>query len=171
MNNPRPHGIPTNQFQSDELKQYLLVKQGKGPLFSFLYSSAIIFLIMLISVLKPHRLYKKLLVKILEIRIQIGSYKYKLHHFLLFIAGFYGTLYFFIQMQGKQFYPNKLDPYRIKMEKLDKKWITDAQSWLAFLSVICLLGIYKNAKLFNSEGYFQRKINEYDQELKKKKAS
>ena len=127
---------------------------------------------MLISVLKPHRLYKKLLVKILEIRIQIGSYKYKLHHFLLFIAGFYGTLYFFIQMQGKQFYPNKLDPYRIKMEKLDKKWVIEAQSWLAFLNVICLISIYRNSKLFNIENALEKQIKELkgesDQNSKKK---
>ena len=72
-------------------------------------------------------------------------------------------------MQGRQAYPSKMDPYRIKMEKLDKKWILDAQSWLAFLSIICLLGIYKFAKLFNSEIYFQKKIDEYDKELKLKK--
>ena len=161
--------MPTNQFQSEELKQYLLVKQGKGHLFSFLYYSALIFLIMLISVLKPHRLYKKLLVYILELRVKIGSYKYKLHHLLLFVTAFYATLYFFIQMQGRQAYPNKLDPYRVKMEKLDKKWIIDSQSWLAFLCIVCILGIYKNAKLFNSEGYLQRKIDEYNKELKQKK--
>ena len=167
--NPPPPGMPNNRFQSDQLKQYLLVKQGKGPLFIFLYYSAITFLIMLVSVLKPHRLYKKLLVLILELKVKIGSYRYKLHHLLLFIAGFYATLYFFIKLQGRQFYPNKLDPYRIKMEKLDRKWVIDAQLWLAFLCIVCILGIYKNAKLFNSEGYFQRKIDEYDKELKQKK--
>ena len=167
--NPPPPGMPNNRFQSDQLKQYLLVKQGKGPSFIFLYYSAITFLIMLVSVLKPHRLYKKLLVLILELKVKIGSYRYKLHHLLFFIAGFYATLYFFIKLQGRQFYPNKLDPYRIKMEKLDRKWVIDAQLLLAFLCIVCILGIYKNAKLFNSEGYFQRKIDEYDKELKQKK--
>ena len=168
MNSPPP-GMQVNQFQSEELKKYLLVKQGKGPLFIFLYYSAIVFLVMLITVLKPHRLYKKFLVYVMELKVAVGSYKYKLHHLLLFVAAFYGTLYFFIQMQGRQAYPNKLDSYRVKMEKLDRKWIIDAQSWLAFLCVVCLLGIYKNAKLFNSEGYLQRKIDEYDKELKQKK--
>lgn len=167
--NPPPHvGMPNNLLQSEELKKYLLVKQGKGPLFTFLYYSTVVCVIMLVSVLKPHRLYKKLLDYLLELRIKIGGYKYKLRHFLILLAGFYGTLYFFLQMQGRQAYPNKLDPYKIKMEKLDKKWIIDAQSWLAFLCIICLLGIYKNAKLFNSEAYFQRKINEYNEELKQK---
>ena len=41
MNPPPP---PGNQlFQSDELKKYLLTKQGKGPLFAFLLSSATFF--------------------------------------------------------------------------------------------------------------------------------
>ena len=170
MSHPPPPIYPgNNQIQSEEIKQYLLNKQGSGPLSSFLYSSAVCFLIMLVTVLKPHRFYKKLLVKLMEIRIKIGSYRYKLHHFLLLFAAFYGTLYFFLQMQGRQAYPNKLDSYRVRMEKLDKKWIIDAQSWLAFLCIICLLGIYKNAKLFNSEVYFQRKIDEYNKELKEKK--
>ena len=161
--------MQVNQLQSEELKRYLLVKQGKGPLFIFLYYSAIVFLILLISVLKPHRLYKKLLVFIMEIKVTIGGYKYKLHNLLLFVVAFYGTLYFFMQMQGRQAYPNQLDTYRVKMEKLDRKWIIDSQSWLSFLCIICLLGIYKNAKLFNSEGYLQRKIDEYNKELKQKK--
>ena len=170
MNPPPPPGYPPiNQAQSEELKQYLLNKQGKGPLFSFLFYSAFVLLIMLISVLKPHNLYKKLLVFIMEIRIKIGEYKYKLHHFLLLFAAFYATLYFFIQMQGRQTYPSKLDPYKIKMEKLDKKWILDSQSWLSFLCIICLLSIYKNSKLFSSENYFKRKIKELDEELKNKK--
>ena len=163
---PRP---PMNQFQSEELKKYLLTKQGKGPLYAFLFTSAIFFLVFLITVLKPHRLYKKFIVFLFGIRVSLGQYKYKLHHFLLVLIAFYASLYFFLQMQGRQAYPSKMDPYRIKMEKLDKKWILDAQSWLAFLSIICLLGIYKFAKLFNSEIYFQRKIDEYDKELKLKK--
>ena len=165
--NPPPPGF--NRLQSDELKEYLLNKQGKGPLFTFLYYSAVIFLIQLISILKPHRFYKKILVFILALKIKIGNYKYKLIHCLFFVIAFYTSLYFFLQMQGRQAYPNKMDPYRVKMEKLDKKWVIDAQSWLAFLCIACLLGIYKNAKLFNSEGYLQRKIDEYDKELKQKK--
>ena len=166
---PPPQGPGINQFSTNELKQYLLTKQGKGPLYAFLFSSAVFFLIFLVTVLKPHRLYKRFIVFIFGIRVSIGQYKYKLHHFLLVLIAFYGSLYFFLQMQGRQTYPSKMDSYRMKMEKLDKKWIVDAQSWLAFLNIICLLGIYKNAKLFNSENYFQKKIAEYDNELKLKK--
>ena len=168
--NHHPPGAPgINQIQSEELKKYLLTKQGKGPLYTFLFSSAIFFLILLVSFLKPHRLYKRFIDFLFGIRIKVGQYKYKLHHFLILIIAFYSSLYFFLQMQGRQAYPTKLDPYRVKMEKLDKKWILDAQCWLAFLNIICLLGIYKFAKLFNSEIYFQRKIEEYDKELKLKK--
>ena len=60
MNPPPPRGPGPNHFQNDELKQYLLTKQGKGPLYAFLFSSAIFFLIFLFTVLKPHRLYKRL---------------------------------------------------------------------------------------------------------------
>ena len=69
--NPPPPGMQVNQYQSEELKKYLLVKQGKGPLFIFLYYSAIVFLVMLITVLKPHRLYKKFLVYVMELKVAI----------------------------------------------------------------------------------------------------
>ena len=167
--NPPP-GFPNNNLKlSEELKNYLLVKQDKGPLYSFLFTSTITLLVLLVSVLKPHRLYKKFIVLISGIDVKIGNYKYKLHHFLILILGFYGTIFFFIQMQRREVYPNNLDPYKIKMAKLDKKWIIDAQSWLAFLCIICILCLYKNAKLFNSEECLNKKLKEYDEELKKKK--
>ena len=104
------------------------------------------------------------------INITISGYKYKLHHLLLLIAGFYGSLYFFILTQGRQNYPLPMDPYRIKMEKLDKKWVLESQSWLAFLSVVCLLSIYKNTKLFNTEAYLLKKVDEYNKDLDKNKS-
>ena len=167
MNPPPPNINP--QFQSQELKKYLLEKQGKGPLFAFLLTSAIVFLALLVSVLKPHRLYKALLGKIYNITITIGNFPYKLHHFLLLLAGFYGSLYFFFVMQGGQFRPNKLDPYRVKMAKLDRKWVIESQLWLAFLNIVCILSIYKNIKLFNAETSLFEKIDEYNKELVKTK--
>ena len=163
---PRPG---TNMLQSKELKEYLLQKQGKGPLFAFLLTSSFVFLALLISVLKPHKLYKKYLGKIYSISITISNFPYKLHHFLLLVAGFYGSLYFFFLMQGGQFRPNKLDSYRIKMEKLDKKWVIESQLWLAFLNLVCILSVYKNIKLFNDETSLFEKIDEYDKELVKTK--
>ena len=157
------------KFQSEELKKYLLNKQGKGPLFAFLFSSAIVFLIFLVTVLKPNRFYKKFLDFLFGIQITISGYKYKLHHLLLLIAGFYGTLYFFLLMQGRQNYPTSLDSYSLRMQKLDKKWVLESQSWLAFLVVICLLSIYKNTKLFNTEAYLIKKIDEYNKELDQNK--
>ena len=57
MNPPPPPGFPPiNQAQSQELKQYLLNRQGQGPLFSFLFYSAIVLLIILVSVLKPNNI-------------------------------------------------------------------------------------------------------------------
>ena len=154
---------------SEELKQYLINKHGKGPLFAFLFSSATIFLVLLITVLKPNRFYKKILDYIFSIKVKIGGNPYKLHHFLLLVAVVYGALFFFLIMQGRQNYPNPLDIYRVKMEKLDKKWINESQSWLAFFIVVCILSIYKNTKLFNTEAYLLKKINEYNKELDKNK--
>ena len=168
MNYPPPRpGAPS--IQSEELKKYLLTKQGKGPLFAFLLTSSFIFLVFLVTVLKPHRFYKKFLTFIYNIKITINNYQYKLHHFLLLLSGFYGSLYFFLIMQGRQNYPSSLDSYRVKVEKLDRKWVVEAQAWLAFLNVVCLLSIYKNSKLFNEESNILKKIEEYDKELEKKK--
>ena len=154
-------------LETEEFKKYLLTKQGKGPLFAFLLSSALVFLVLLVTVLKPNRFYKKFIYFIFGIRIKIGEYKYRLHHLLLLLAGFYGALFFFLKMQNRQNYPSPLDPYRVKMQKLDKKWVLESQSWLAFLIIVCLLSIYKNTKLFSAEAYLQKKINEYKNQNKK----
>ena len=169
MNPPPPPQGGYPNAMSEELKKYLLSKHGKGPLFAFLFSSATVFLVLLVTVLKPNRFYKKFLDYIFSIKITISGNPYKLHHFLLLVALVYGALFFFLIMQGRQNYPNPLDPYRIKMEKLDKKWINESQSWLAFLIVICVLSIYRNTKLFNSEAYLLKKIDEYNKELDKNK--
>ena len=157
-----PHG---QSPENAEFRKYLLNKQGKGPLFAFLFVSAIVFLVLLVTILKPHRLYKRFIAFLFGIKITIGGNPYKLHHFLLLLAGFYGSLYFFLLMQGRQNYPSPMDPYGIKMAKLDKKWILESQSWLAFLTIICLLSIYRNSKLFNTETYLSEKIVEYQKQL------
>ena len=167
---PPPPGAP--QFQSEELKKYLLIKQGKGPLFAFLLTSSLVFLVFLVTVLKPHRYYKKFIAFLFDIKITINNFQYKLNHLFLLLTGFYGSLYFFLLMQGRQSYPTPMDPYRVKMEKLDKKWVIEAQSWLAFLNVICLISIYRNSKLFNIENALEKQIKELkgesDQNSKKK---
>ena len=169
MNPPPPiqPGVPPKAL-SDELKKYLLRKQGKGPLFAFLLSSSTVFLVFLISVLKPNRFYKKFLDFIFGINITIKGYKYSLHHLLLLVAGFYGSLYFFLLMQGRQNFPSKMDTYTMKMEKLDRKWVNESQCWLAFLIVICLLSIYKNTKLFNKEAILDKKLAEFNEKKNKK---
>jgi hypothetical protein len=153
------------RFQTEEFRKYLLNKQGKGPLFSFLLTSAIVFLVFLVSVLKPHRLYKKFISFLFGVSITINNSKYKLKHLLLLITGFYGTLYFFLLMQGRQFYPSPNDKYGQKMAKLDRKWVLESQSWLAFLIIICLLSIYRNSQLFSQE----KKLDETNNELDKNK--
>ena len=152
-------------LENAEFRKYLLNKQGKGPLFAFLFVSAMVFLVLLVTILKPHRLYKNFISFIFGIKVTIGGSPYKLHHLLLLLAGFYGSLYFFLLMQGKQNYPTPMDPYGIKMAKLDKKWVLESQSWLAFLTIVCLLSIYRNSKLFSTEKYLSEKINEYKKQL------
>ena len=158
--NPHPHP-PDNA----EFRRYLLNKQGKGPIFAFLFVSAMTFLVFLVTVLKPHRLYKNLISFLFGIKVTINGSQYKLHHLLLLLTGFYGSLYFFLLMQGRQSYPTPMDPYGIKMAKLDKKWVLESQSWLAFLTIICLLSIYRNSKLFSTEKYLSDKIDEYKKQL------
>ena len=140
-------------------------EMNNGLLFNFIRVCAILSGICLITVLKPHRLYKNLISFLFGIKVTINGSQYKLHHLLLLLTGFYGSLYFFLLMQGRQSYPTPMDPYGIKMAKLDKKWVLESQSWLAFLTIICLLSIYRNSKLFSTEKYLSDKIEEYKKQL------
>ena len=165
---PPPPPSPNMDFrQTEEFRQYLLSKQGKGQLFAFLISSSIFLIIFLISVLKPHRFYKKFISFLFGINVTIGKTKYKLRHFLLVITLFYAALFFSLVMQGRQ---NKIlpnEPYKIKMEKLDKKWRVESQEWLAFLDIICLLSIFRNSQLFSTEKKLDENITELEKNKKK----
>ena len=169
--NPNPNYAMQNEKLSQELKKYLLKKQGKGPLFIFLLFSAIVALVFLVTTLKPHRLYKKFIAYIFGLSITVNGTKYKLHHFLLLAAGFFATIFFFLLMQLKQYAPSNLDTYEVKLHKLDKKWVQESQSWLAFLCVICLVSIYNNSKLFSHETHLTEKLKEVESGQTKKKSS
>ena len=166
MNNPH-HGHNPNP-STEEIKKYLLEKQGKGPLFAFLLVSAIIFLVFLVSVLKPHKLYKKFIGYLFGASITINKSKYKFKHLLLILTGFYATLYFFLLMLGNQNVSMPNERYAQKMANLDKKWRNESQSWLAFLIVICLLSIYRHSQLFSSEKKLEETKKEYDENKTKK---
>ena len=74
-------------------------------------------------------------------------------------------------MQVKQYVPSTLDSYEMKMQKLDKKWVQESQSWLAFLCLICLISIYNNSKLFSHETHLIEKLKEKENEEKNVKKS
>lgn len=157
---------PNPSFRGEEFRKYLLSKQkGNGPLFSFLFFCALVSLVFLITVLKPHRLYKRLIVKIFSIKIQISGQYWKLHHFLYLVIGFFSTIFFFLLMQNKQYLPNRLDDYNTKLEKLSNKWTNESQSWLAFLIIICFAAICRNSSLFQSEAECEKEMEQTSKEL------
>ena len=164
MNNPHHGNVPT----TEEFKKYLLEKQGKGPLFAFLLMSAIVFLVFLVSVLKPHKLYKKFIGYLFGASITINKSKYKFKHLLLILTGFYATLYFFLLMLGNQNASMPNERYAQRMANLDRKWRKESQSWLAFLIVICLLSIYRHSQLFSSEKKLEETKKQFDENKTKK---
>ncbi len=164
-NTPPPYNRFT-QMTKDEFAKYLLTaRKGNGPMYSFLLFSALVSLVFLITVLKPHRLYKRFIAFLFGIQIKVGTNQFKLHHFLYVFALFFGTVYIFTKLQQKQFLPNRLDDYHTKMNKLNNKWINESCSWLSFLTFICILAICRNSRLFSKETELEKKKNEVDKEL------
>ena len=65
-------------------------------LFSFLVFNTFVFLVLLMSILKPLEIYKKYVVKFFEISFTVKNIKIKVYHILFFILGLYVSLYVYL---------------------------------------------------------------------------
>lgn len=159
-----------HQLTREEFLRYLRkAPKSNGPMHKFLLFSSIVSLVFLITVLKPHRLYKKLIAFLFGLSVTIGGSTFRLPHFLYIIAGFFGTIYMFTLFQNRQFIPNVMDDYHSKMEKLNSKWINESLSYLSFLTMICVLAICRNSRLFNQEVEYTQKRDQTVKELEELK--
>lgn len=137
---------------------------NKGILYYFLFNSAIVSIVFLLSVLKPHRLYKVILSKFFNMTFKYNNADWKIYNVLLVIIGFYGLLFLFLQLQIERKIESDLPP-EIRMERLGRKWQIETNIWLATLVIICLVSVYRNAMLFTEEQTLRKKIEETDKEI------
>ena len=137
---------------------------NKGILYYFLFNSAIVSIVFLLSVLKPHRLYKVILSKFFNMTFKYNNADWKVYNVLLVIIGFYGLLFLFLQLQIERKIESDLPP-EIRMERLGRKWQIETNIWLATLVIICLASVYRNAMLFTEEQTLRKKIEETDKEI------
>ena len=137
---------------------------NKGILYYFLFNSAIVSIVSLLSVLKPHRLYKVILSKFFNMTFKYNNADWKVYNVLLVIIGFYGLLFLFLQLQIERKIESDLPP-EIRMERLGRKWQIETNIWLATLVIICLVSVYRNAMLFTEEQTLRKKIEETDKEI------
>ena len=82
---------------------------------------------------------------------------WKVYNVLLFIIGFYGLLFLFLQLQIERKIESDLPP-EIRMERLGRKWQIETNIWLATLVIICLVSVYRNAMLFTEEQTLRKLI-------------
>ena len=137
---------------------------NKGILYYFLFNSAIVSIVFLLSVLKPHRLYKVILSKFFNMTFKYNNADWKVYNVLLVIIGFYGLLFLFLQLQIERKIESDLPP-EIRMERLGRKWQIETNIWLATLVIISLVSVYRNAMLFTEEQTLRKKIEETDKEI------
>ena len=130
---------------------------NKGILYYFLFNSAIVSIVFLLSVLKPHRLYKVILSKFFNMTFKYNNADWKVYNVLLVIIGFYGLLFLFLQLQIERKIESDLPP-EIRMERLGRKWQIETNIWLATLVIICLVSVYRNAMLFTEEQTLRKLI-------------
>ena len=137
---------------------------NKGILYYFLFNSAIVSIVFLLSVLKPHRLYKVILSKFFNMTFKYNNADWKVYNVLLVIIGFYGLLFLFLQLQIERKIESDLPP-EIRMERLGRKWQIETNIWLATLVIRSLVSVYRNAMLFTEEQTLRKKIEETDKEI------
>lgn len=138
---------------------------GHGMLFKFIFANALISVVFLISVLKPHRIYKEYLGKFFNIEFTYNKAKWKIYNLLFLVIVFYLILFMFIKLQISQYKVHKMDNHATKMSKLDKKWLLESELWLTFLILCCLITIYRCAQLFTEESKLKDEIESINADI------
>ena len=165
----------SQKYYSDE-EDFTAISLNKNKLnrlretnyfFSFLAFNTFVFLLLLLSILKPLEIYKKYVVKFFDISFTVKSLKIKVYHILFFIFGLYVSLYVYLKMEvAKIVVPSNLT-YIERMKAFDQKWVIESEIWMTFLIIICILTIYRNANLFNKENQLKEKIEKFDEQIKR----
>ena len=125
-----------------------------GLLYKFILFNAILSCILLITILKPHRLYKTLSSSnefLIFLNFSNSNSFYIFYHVLFLVIAFWIILYIFLKLQASAYKPDKFDSYIIKMGKLDKKWLIEMEIWLTFLIITCYISLYVNSIIFTKE--------------------
>ena len=145
-------------------------EMNNGLLFNFIRVCAILSGICLITVLKPHRLYKKLLTSFLDYSFKFHGGDWKIYNVLILIISFFVILYCFLQMQISQYIPDATDTYQSKLAKLDKKWLTEMEAWLTFFIIVCYISVYRSAMIFSYESKLEKEKKDIQKQIEEAKS-
>ena len=159
--------IGMGEFNSEKNKNKLNRLRETNYLFSFLVFNTFVFLVLLMSILKPLEIYKKYVVKFFDISFTVKNIKIKVYHILFFILGLYISLYIYLKMAVKNIVVPSNLTYIERMKAFDQKWVIESEIWMTFLIIICILTIYRNANLFNKENQLKEKIEKIDEQIKR----
>ena len=140
-----------------------------GILFKFIRLCAIISGILLITVLKPHRLYKKFLTSLLNHSFKYRGADWQIYHILIVIIFFFTVLFSFLKMQSSQYKPDPTDTFESKLSKLDKKWLNEMESWLTFFIIICLISVYRCSMIFSYENKITKEVEDIKKQIEEAK--
>ncbi len=140
-----------------------------GILFKFIRLCAIISGILLITVLKPHRLYKKFLISFLNYSFKYRGADWQIYHILIVIIFFFTVLFSFLKMQSSQYKPDPTDTFESKLSKLDKKWLNEMESWLTFFIIICLISVYRCSMIFSYENKITKEVEDVKKQIEEAK--
>ena len=140
-----------------------------GILFKFIRLCAIISGILLITVLKPHRLYKKFLISFLNYSFKYRGADWQIYHILIVIIFFFAVLFSFLKMQSSQYKPDPTDTFESKLSKLDKKWLNEMESWLTFFIIICLISVYRCSMIFSYENKITKEVEDVKKQIEEAK--
>ena len=137
---------------------------SKGFLHYFLFNSVAVSLVLLFSVLKPHRLYKKFLSKFLAMKFTFNKGEWRVYNVLLLVIGFYMLLFAFLELSVGKRRENELP--EVKMERLGRKWMIETNIWMTTLVLVCLISVYRNAMLFTEEEELKKEMEEIDKKFR-----
>lgn len=142
---------------------------SKTGLYYIIKYSCFFHIILLVSVLKPHRVYKKILSRVLSLTFKFQGALWEVYHLLLVGIIFYGTIFTFLLFELSSIQPHHIKARREKLQALDRKWVKETMLWMTFIVIVCIATIYRNAALFTKEEKINNTLKELQKEMEEVK--
>lgn len=144
------------------------VEDEHSMMFKFIFYSAIITTLFLISYLRPPMFYKKFMSKFFNLSFKWRGAYWKIYNMVFIILFLQMFLLLVLKVHSDEFSPSfrRNESSEKKLYRLKHKWLVEAEIWLLSLIIIEIITIYRLNTLFDRRREMEGVIEVAEKEKK-----